>query len=125
LPATHADLIAALKRELLFLDRGGYKSIPFLWRPALLLEDSPTCPARDSGGRCVNLPCPWLAFVALKYRGERKPCRHIAVGEHGETVDLLYRTATTEEYEEVFRKWLVATIARLEQRGAAETNRTE
>ena|SRR5579864_7675688 len=125
MPATHADLIVALKRELLFLNRGGYKSIPFLWRPALLLEDSPTCPARESGGRCVNLPCPWLSFVALEHRGERRPCRHIVVGEHGETIDLLYRTATTEEYEASFRNWLVTTIAGLEQRGAAETSRTE
>jgi len=124
-PATHADLIAALKRELLFLNRGGYKSIPFLWRPALLLEDSPTCPARDSGGRCANQPCPWLAFVPVKHRAERRPCRHIVVGEHGETIDLLYRTATFEEYEASFRKWLVAAIARLEQQEAAETSRTE
>jgi hypothetical protein len=122
MPVAHAELLSALKGELLFLDRGGYKSIPFLWRPALLLEDSPTCPARDSGGWCVNQPCPWLAFVALKHRGERRPCRYIAVGEHGETIDLLYRTATPEEYEGSFRKWLVAEIARLERQCAADRN---
>jgi hypothetical protein len=61
----------------------------------------------------------------VKHRAERRPCRHIVVGEHGETIDLLYRTATFEEYEASFRKWLVAAIARLEQQEAAETSRTE
>ena len=120
MPISHVDLIAALKSELLFLDRGGYKSIPFLWRPAFLLEDSPTCPARDSGGRCVNQPCPWLAFVSLRHRAERRPCRHIVVGDHGETIDLFYRTAAPEEYEKSFRRWLVAAIARLEQEKAGD-----
>jgi len=46
------------------------------------------------------------------------PCRHVVIGEHGETIDLLYRTATPEEYEESFRRWLVAAIERLEQLAA-------
>jgi hypothetical protein len=40
------------------------------------------------------------------------------VGRRGETIDLLYRTATPAEYEEDFRKWLVAAIARLEHLAA-------
>ena len=118
MPVTQADLVTLLKYELLFLERGGYRSTRFPWRPALLLEDSPTCPRGTFGGKCLDKSCPWLAFVALKHHGEATPCRHIVVGKHGETIDLLYRTATPEEYEESFRKWLVAGIDRLEQLAA-------
>src|SRR5579872_6618816 len=118
MPITHADLVALLKHELLFLERGGYRSTRFPWRQALLLEDSVTCPARALRHACLDQPCPWLAFVALTHHGEATPCRHIVVGKHGETIDLLYRTATPEEYEESFRRWLVAAIERLEQLAA-------
>jgi hypothetical protein len=117
-PITHADLVTLLKRELLFLERGGYRSTPYPWRPPLLIEDSQTCPRKAAGENCLEKPCPWLAFVALKHQRDEIPCRHIAVGTEGETIDLLYRTATREEYEETFRKWLVAAIQRLEQLAA-------
>jgi len=125
-PVTHGDLVDLLKRELDYLERGGYRSTPFPWRPALLLEDSPTCPARAAGRRCLDQPCPWLAFVALKHQGEETPCRHIVIGKHGETIDLLYRTETPEEYEESFHAWLLAAIGRLEQLAAqADEERKE
>lgn len=114
MPANHAELIALLKHELLFLERGGYRSTRFPWRPALLLEDSLTCRRGTFGGKCVDKSCPWLAFVALKHHAETAPCRHIVIGQQSETIDLLYRIASPEEYEECFRRWLIGTIARLE-----------
>ncbi len=118
MPATHADLVAALQHELLFLERGGYRSTSSSWRPTLLLEDGPTCSREETGGMCSEQYCPWFAFVSLRHHGERRPCRHIAVGEHGETIDLLYRIAAPEEYEDTFRRWLVASITRLEHLAA-------
>ncbi len=114
MPAAHADLIDLLKRELIFLEQGGYISAAPDWRRALLLEDSLTCPARALRHACLDQPCPWLAFVPLRHQAAKMPCRHVVIGEHGETIDLLYRTATPEEYEESFRRWLLETIARLE-----------
>lgn len=118
MPVAHADLVALLKHELLFLERGGYRCTRFPWRPAFLLEDSLTCPRGIFGGRCSRQSCPWLAFVALGHQDEEMPCRHIMVGRHGETIDLLYRTATRDEYEESFRQWLIGTIASLERSAA-------
>ena len=118
MPATHADLVAALQYELLFLECGGYRSAASSWRPTLLLEDGPTCPRGENDGKCSEKFCPWFAFVPLRHHGEETPCRHIMVGRHGETIDLLYRTATPAEYEEEFRKWLVAATARLEHLAA-------
>ncbi len=118
MPITHADLVDLLKRELLFLEQGGYISTAPPWRRALLLEDSLTCPARALRRACLDQPCPWLAFVPLRHQAAKTPCRHIAIGKRGETIDLLYRTATSEEYEDCFRAWLVAAIKRLEQLAA-------
>jgi hypothetical protein len=78
------------------------------------VEDGPKGP-RGEIGRCSGLYCPWRAFVDLKHQGEETPCRHIVIGKHGETIDLLYRTATPEECEESFHAWLVAAIERLER----------
>ncbi len=114
MPVAHADLIALLKHELLFLERGGYRCTRFPWRPAFLLQDTLTCPRGTFGGGCSRQSCPWLAFTLSKHHAEETPCRHIMIGRHGETIDVLYRTATREEYEENFRQWLIGTIARLE-----------
>lgn len=114
MPVTHADLITILQCEALFVECGGYRSGPSRWRPALLLEDGPSC-ARGDTGQCSPQSCPWLAFVDEKLRGDKIPCRHIAVGQHGETIDFLYRTATPEECEERFHAWLLAAIERFER----------
>ena len=118
MPAAHADLVVALQYELLFLECGGYRSASSSWHPTPLLEDGPTCPRGEIGGKCSEQSCPWIAFVALKHQRDEIPCRQIVVGELGETIDLLYRIATPAEYEEAFRKWLVAAIARLEHLAA-------
>ncbi len=116
--ATRADLVAALQYELLFLECGGYRSTSCSWRPTLLLEDGPTCSRGETGGKCSEQSCPWFAFVPLRHHGEEIPCRHIVIGKRGETIDLLYRTATSEEYEDCFRGWLLAAIDRLEHLAA-------
>ena len=118
MPVTHADLVDLLKRELLFLEQGGYMSAAPPWRQALLLEDSLTCPARALRCACLDQPCPWLAFVPLRYQAAKTPCRHIVIGERGETIDFLYQIATPAEYEEAFSQWLMAAIARLERLAA-------
>ncbi len=117
MPVTHADLITILQCEALFVECGGYRSAPFPWRSALLIEDGPSC-ARGDTGHCSGHSCPWLAFVAPKYQGEETPCRQIVVGKHGETIELLYRTATPEECEESFHAWLLAAIERFERLAA-------
>lgn len=117
-PVNNADLITVVQCEALFLECGGYRSSSSRWRPALLLEDSPSCPRGTSGCGCSEQSCPWLAFVALKHQRNEIPCRQIVVGKHGETIEILYRTATPVEFEESFHTWLIETIDRLEHLAA-------
>ena len=112
---SEADLLASLKCELLFVEQGGYRSFFSPWRSALLLEDSPTCPKRGLDRRCLEQPCPWLSFVPLEHHFEEVPCRHIPLSNCGETIDVLYRTATPEECEECFHNWLVSVVAGFER----------
>lgn len=112
MPSNDKNLITVLRTELRFLEGGGYRYAPSRWRPLLLLEDSPTCPRRSGGGTCSEQSCPWLAFVALEHQSEETPCRQIVVGKRGETIDILYRIASPEEYQENFRTWLLAAVGR-------------
>ncbi len=118
MPSNETDLVAVLRTELGFLEGGGYRSAPFRWRPPLLLEDSPTCPRGSRGRTCLGQSCPWRAFVPSECQEEDIPCRHIVVGNRGESIDVLYRTASPEEYEESFRNWLLAAIGQLNRPAA-------
>ena len=42
------------------------------------------------------------------------PCRHIPLNARGESLEVLYRTRTTNETESVLRTWLSSMIETLE-----------
>ena len=105
------ELLQLLKDELSFLEAGGYR-LPG-WKPPLVFEDSPTC-IRHGSGRCSEAGCLLLQFVPPAQQSASVPCRHIVLGESGETVDSLYTTGTTEELEYALRCWLQARIKELE-----------
>jgi len=107
-----------LRNELQFLDKGGYRT-PILWRPARIFEDSPSCP-KDAWSSCPHADCALLDFVPTECRQEKTPCRHIPLNERGESLDILYNTATNEEISEVLREWLLSTIAELERMAQTE-----
>jgi len=46
------------------------------------------------------------------------PCRYIPLNERGETIDSFYRFGTQEELEPELRRWLKATIERVEKQKA-------
>jgi len=105
--------IETLRKELEFLDNGGYRQA-MGWRSPLVFEDSPTCPKPPSSA-CPDVQCVLLDFVPKKQRDESIPCRHIPLNEAGETLHTLYNTAGIEEIENVLREWLKRKIAELEQ----------
>ena len=107
------ELLQALRRELQFLDQGGYRS-PVGWRPALVFEDSPVCMGKPDAD-CAFSGCPLMELVPAHLRDQPTPCRHIPLNDAGETVELLYRTATHAELESSLRAWLNAQIKRLEE----------
>jgi hypothetical protein len=107
------EVLRVLKRELEFLEQGGYRT-PIAWRPPLIFEDSPTC-LRNPGFSCSESNCPILRFVPPEYRSKAAACRYIPLNDAGETVDSLYKTGTQEELEAALHKWLMAMIQELEQ----------
>jgi len=111
------DLLDVLKFELEFLDKGGYGRSPREpWRPIFIFEDSPTCMNYD----CKQDPAPCsdcvlMQLVPPELRFGKIPCRNIALNAEGETLDSMYRYDDQHEIEETIRKWIVATIAPLEE----------
>jgi len=116
-------VLELLKKELAFLDSGGYKRSPnFPWRTRYIFEESPICPNsgdRTRPHRCID--CWLMEFVAPDLRTEQVPCRFVELEENGVTVDSLYRCGTPMESEEALRHWLHERIRELEgQLHAAE-----
>ena len=113
----HKTLIAALRGELAFIERGGYRKPGHApWRAQFMFEDSPTCLNSDpTKPRRPCCECPLIAFVPEDQRKKRVPCRYLPLSELGETVDSLYRTGTQEELETAVVKWLRSTIERLQR----------
>lgn len=117
------DILDVLKFELQFLEKGGYGRSPREpWRQPLALEDSPTCMNYDSKtNRAPCAECVLMQLVPPGQRGQAVPCRHIPLTPEGETLDYFYRWGSQTEIEDAMRKWLKATIERLEaQRGGAQ-----
>ena len=107
------DLLARLKSELEFLEKGGY-SRPSSHRP-FIFQDSPTClNYRCLGDRKPCSECVLFEFVPLDRRKEKIPCRFIPLNEQGETLDSLYREETQETIETAVSRWLRSAIQKLE-----------
>ena len=111
--------VAQLRRELKFLDRGGYRVLTS-WRGPLFFEDSPIC-TKQSDGTCPNT-CALFSFVPAEYRDEAVPCRHIPLNAAGETLHTMYSTATIEEIEAAIRIWLLRIIGQPKPASLQETS---
>lgn len=113
MPHVEAHILDVLKKELAFLEAGGYRD-PERWRPSFIFEDSPTCiqPDRSKPHPCQQ--CPLMLFVPKGRKDTPVPCRHIPLNDEGFTLDNMYRWNTNEEIEMTLRDWLKKTIAKLE-----------
>ena len=116
------DLLDVLKSELAFLQKGGYGRSPRApWIPQFIFEDSPTCmnyDSKDHPDPCSE--CALMQLVPPEFGAAEIPCRHIPLNAEGETLESLYHYVDQYETEEVFGKWLRATIATLEARREAQ-----
>jgi len=108
-------LLAVLKAELAFLEKGGYRDTPAEWRPKFFFEDSPTClnfhRTRD---RQPCSDCVMTTLVPSDCMNEKFPCRHIPLNEAGFTIDTYYRLGTSAEAEAALGTWLRKMIQQLE-----------
>lgn len=114
-------LLRLLQEELAFLEKGGYRQTArAAWRPHFIFQDSPIClnfdPTQEP--RPCN-ECALNDLIPPELRNQKIPCRFIPVGADGETIDSFYRHGTHQELEDALRRWLKATIARLQQEVAA------
>ena len=110
-------VLELLKRELEFLNSGGYKRCARSpWRTAYIFEESPSCPNFSDRARphlCEN--CWLMEFVVPELRSEQVPCRFVQLAASGVTVDSLYRCGTAAESEETLRHWLRERIREIEE----------
>lgn len=110
------DLLTVLKDELAFVEKGGYRNTAHAaWRPQFIFQDSPACLNFDPTQQ--PKPCSDCILMQLVPEAERHnkiACRYISLNEQGETIDWFYRFGTRDDLETNLRKWLRATIKRLE-----------
>jgi len=118
------NLLPVLKKELEFLEKGGYRETARVpWRPQFIFQDSPTCLNFDPtqpAGPCTD--CVLTQLVPENLQNKKIPCRYIPLNERGETIDSFYRSGTRNELEDAFGKWLRATIQRLEEQNSPESS---
>lgn len=114
------DLITVLKKELQFVEEGGYRETTRApWRPQFIFQDSPTCLNFDPSHApkpCSD--CAILQLVPEHLRVHKIPCRYIPIANDGRTIDWFYRNGTQQELEPVFSNWLTSTIVLLERERA-------
>jgi len=117
------DLLPVLKKELEFLEKGGYRETARApWRPQFIFQDSPSCLNFDPTQPpkpCTD--CALTQLVPENLRNKKIPCRYIPLNEQGETIDSFYRSGTQNELQEAFAKWLRATIQRLEEQNSRDS----
>jgi hypothetical protein len=114
------DLLTVLKKELRFLEEGGYRETRRApWRPQFIFQDSPTCLNFDPSHAprpCSD--CAVLQLVPEHLRVQKIPCRYIPIASDGRTIDWFYRNGTQQELELVFANWLKSAIALCEREEA-------
>lgn len=109
-------VLELLKKELAFLESGGYKRSPrFPWRVPYIFEESPSCPSFQDPARPYRcMECWLLEFVVPELRTEPVPCRFVELA-NGVTVDSLYRSGTLAESEQALHTWLHQRIRGVEK----------
>ena len=130
-----ADKLVILKRELEFLDHGGYRrpvgsrqpvfcmETSVDWKPALFFEDSPNCPKRKYESCDPQRECTLAAFVPDGHKNETVPCRYIPLNNREETIASLMQDGASEpRIEAALRGWLIKNIVQLESSQPSENS---
>jgi hypothetical protein len=120
------EIIEHLRLERDILQGGGYgRSVRTPWKEERLFRDSITC--LNLGEQVKRHPCNecllW-EWVPEDHKEEDIPCHFIPLNQRGESIASLEDHSAREEAEKALLDWLNATIQRLEEKLAAQTQAT-
>jgi hypothetical protein len=111
------SILAVLKSELEFIEKGGYKTPSAVSSapPPTIFADSLTClnygyPYRTHP--CTE--CPLMEFVPESARMSAMPCHHIPLDPTGRTVEAMEEMENIAGMQEAVKNWLRQTIQQLE-----------
>jgi len=114
------EVLMLLKKELEFLERGGYGGAES-WKPLSVFLDSPSCPNRLGVERSTPCPQCWLFnFVPERYGRELPACHFIPMTDDGKSVSCMSTQYSQAEVREKVKTWLQAEIYHLEQLDMSE-----
>jgi hypothetical protein len=114
------EVLTLLKKELEFLERGGYGGTKS-WKPLSVFLDSPSCPNRLDVDRSTPCPQCWLFnFVPKQFGQELPACHFIPMTDDGQSLETLTREYSQAEVREKVKAWLQAEIQHLEALDMAE-----
>ena len=119
----HTDeILDTLRFELDFMETGLYGlASRSPWGQPSVFQDSMIC--INYGDYQKNRPCIECAlggFVPPEYLSKSVPCHHIPLNQVGDTIDRLEWQTDGRGIEEAVKRWLRATIKRLEEEQALE-----
>jgi hypothetical protein len=121
------DILAILKRELEYIEKGGYGDP--VKDPAsatsTIFADSLTCLNYGSPYRthpCAE--CPLIDFVPPEKRTSGMPCHEIPLDASGRTVEWFAQGEDEREIQQVVKGWLRQAIQRLESARSEPSNVT-
>jgi hypothetical protein len=115
------DLVALLKRELDFIEKGGYgRSVKTPWKETSPFRDSLTCvnyALPEKAHPCAE--CHLIDFVPRDRQNEEMPCHFIPLNKLGDTVETL--EGNQGRLEEALKEWMRQKISELETARAAQS----
>jgi hypothetical protein len=127
MPQDEQDILAILKRELEYIETGGYGA-PVkdpVGATSTMFADSLTClnygyPYRTRP--CAE--CPLIKFVPQEKQASGMPCHEIPLDATGRTVEWFTQSEDQQEMQEVVKGWLRQVIQRMESERSAQDNTT-
>lgn len=115
------DILAILKQELDFIEKGGYgRSVRTPWLGKSVFQDSMSClnygyPYRAHP--CTE--CHLIDFVGLEDRSQPVPCHSIPLNETGDTIEKLELEGDESGMANAVKRWLEAKIRQIEAERAS------
>ena len=110
------DVLAILKAELDFIEKGGYgRSVRTPWLGKSVFQDSLSClnygyPYRAHP--CTE--CQLIDFVGPEDRSQPVPCHSIPLNEKGDTIERLELEGDESRMANAVKRWLEAKIRQIE-----------